>query len=138
MNRRALEGRGKALGKEHPSTLTSVYNLFYLLQTRHRYEDALLLYQRAFAGYQKTLGPDRPTTRACLGYYFSLQQLLDTQSTQGGRHASIDATPGCTHSESSAGQLASRPRNQWWRKLKKRRPKRRFKVERLNNQRAHS
>jgi hypothetical protein len=32
MNRRALEGREKALGKEHPDTLTSISNLASVLQ----------------------------------------------------------------------------------------------------------
>lgn len=32
MNGRALEGYEKALGKEHPSTLTSVYSFAYHLQ----------------------------------------------------------------------------------------------------------
>ena len=33
MHRRALEGREKVLGVEHPDTLTSVYCLAYLLHT---------------------------------------------------------------------------------------------------------
>jgi hypothetical protein len=72
MNRRALEGREKALGKEHPDTLTSVYCLAYLLHRRFQYKDALILYQRAYTGYQKTLGQDHPTTKACSKHYASL------------------------------------------------------------------
>jgi hypothetical protein len=34
MNRRALEGREKVLGKEHPSTLTSVEGLADLLERK--------------------------------------------------------------------------------------------------------
>ncbi|OCK88791.1 uncharacterized protein K441DRAFT_587010 [Cenococcum geophilum 1.58] len=59
MNRRALEGTEKVLGKEHPNTLTSVYRLAHLFQERGQYKDALSLYQRACTGYQKTLGLDR-------------------------------------------------------------------------------
>jgi len=40
MNRRALEGREKALRKEHPSTLTSVNNLAFVLQGQGKYEEA--------------------------------------------------------------------------------------------------
>ncbi|PVH68041.1 hypothetical protein DL98DRAFT_634240 [Cadophora sp. DSE1049] len=65
MSRRALEGCEKALGKEHPYTLASVYCLAYLLHQREQYQEALLLYQRAYAGYQKALGQDHPTTKAC-------------------------------------------------------------------------
>ena len=38
MNRRAPEGYEKALGKEHPFTLTSVYCLAYLYDQRKRYD----------------------------------------------------------------------------------------------------
>ncbi|KAF2105248.1 hypothetical protein BDV96DRAFT_456769, partial [Lophiotrema nucula] len=62
MNRRALEGKEKALGKEHPNTLISVYCLAFLLHRWGRYEEAMLLYNRALSGYTTTLGPDHPTT----------------------------------------------------------------------------
>ena len=65
MNRRALGGKEKALGKEHPDTLVSVNSLAYLLHQQEQYQEALLLYQRAYSGYQKALGQDRPTTKAC-------------------------------------------------------------------------
>ncbi|KAF2462588.1 uncharacterized protein BDR25DRAFT_387040 [Lindgomyces ingoldianus] len=55
MNRRALEGREKALGKDHPDTLTSVYCLAYLLHHRHRFKEALPLYHRAFSSYLASL-----------------------------------------------------------------------------------
>ncbi|KAF2176095.1 hypothetical protein K469DRAFT_646230, partial [Zopfia rhizophila CBS 207.26] len=80
MNRRAL-------GNEHPDTLTSVYCLAHLLAHLHRYDEALSLYQRASSGYITTLGPDHPTTRACLGHQASLRQLLDGQVTNDVTHA---------------------------------------------------
>ena len=40
MNRRALEGYEKVLGKEHPATLTSVNNLAGVLQDQGKYEEA--------------------------------------------------------------------------------------------------
>ncbi|PVH91441.1 hypothetical protein DM02DRAFT_678088 [Periconia macrospinosa] len=76
MNWRALEGYEKALGKEHPDTLTSVYCFAYLLHHQHRYNEAILLYKRASSGYTTTLGPDHPTTQACLDHQLSLEQLL--------------------------------------------------------------
>ena len=40
MSRRALDGREKVLGKEHPDTLTSVSNLASVLQYQGKYEEA--------------------------------------------------------------------------------------------------
>ncbi|KAH0547852.1 hypothetical protein FGG08_000110 [Glutinoglossum americanum] len=65
MNRRALDGREKMLGKDHPDTLTSIYYLAILLHSQKKYDDASLLYQRTYAGYEKTLGLNHPTTIAC-------------------------------------------------------------------------
>ncbi|CAI6338133.1 unnamed protein product [Periconia digitata] len=102
MNQRALEGREKALGKEHPSTLTSVYNLTYLLHRWGQYEEAMLLYERASSGYTTTFGQDHPTTQACLAHQLSLEQLLHTQETdsshyspkhESGHEVVADSTP---------------------------------------------
>ena len=40
MNRRALDGREKMLGREHPDTVTSVDNLTSVLRYQERYEEA--------------------------------------------------------------------------------------------------
>jgi len=40
MNQRVLEGREKALGKEHLDTLTSVNNLASVLRCQGKYEEA--------------------------------------------------------------------------------------------------
>jgi hypothetical protein len=80
MNRRALAGREKVLGMEHPSTLTSVYCLAYLLYSRRQLQQAAILYRRALSGYQQTLGPTHPTTLACDGHYSSmLQEMKDEE-----------------------------------------------------------
>ena len=65
MHRRALEEREKALGREHPHTLTSVYCLAYLLAKRRDYNESLALYNRACDGYSVVLGEHHPLTRAC-------------------------------------------------------------------------
>jgi Tetratricopeptide repeat len=54
MNRRALDGREKVLGREHPDTLTSVDNLTSVLQYQGKYEEA----EEAEATNWRTLGPD--------------------------------------------------------------------------------
>src|SRR5438046_3001318 len=102
MSRRALEGREKALGKEHPDTLTSVYCFAYLLHQRQQYEDASPLYQRACAGYQEKLGLDHPTTQACLDHYSSLQQLWTLQASGSKSKARMGVRGDRTHSLSIA------------------------------------
>ena len=79
MNRRALEGREKVLGVEHPDTLTSVYNLAYLFHHQQRYNDASILYLRASAGLSKALGPDHPTTQNCSYHYSSMIREMQGQ-----------------------------------------------------------
>jgi hypothetical protein len=74
MKRRALEGSEKVLGREHPDTLTSVYNLAFLFHRRQHYSTAVGLYQRAHEGYVKVLGAEHPTTTACLLHYESASE----------------------------------------------------------------
>jgi tetratricopeptide (TPR) repeat protein len=58
--RRALEGREKTLGKDHPSTLHTVHNMALVFDHQGQYEKALEWYRRALDGYEKTLGKDHP------------------------------------------------------------------------------
>jgi len=60
--RRAMEGREKALGAEHPDTLMSVNNLGILLSDKGDYAGAEALYRRALDGYEKALGAEHPDT----------------------------------------------------------------------------
>ena len=60
--RRALAGRERALGPDHPDTLLSVNNLAYLLQAKGDVAAAEPLYRRALAGRERALGPDHPDT----------------------------------------------------------------------------
>lgn len=50
MNRRALDGNQKALGKEHYNTLTSASNLALVLQKLGKYEAAEAMNRRALDG----------------------------------------------------------------------------------------
>jgi len=77
MNRRALEGREKALGKDHPDTLASVYCLAYLYHQRKQYDTASKLYQRAYNAYKRTLGPQHPTTVTCCNNYLRMVEEVD-------------------------------------------------------------
>ena len=80
MYRQTLALSEKVLPKDHPDTLTSMYCLGHLLATRGQCEEAAALYERACAGYSKSLGDDHPTTRACREDY---AEMLQTEK-QGG------------------------------------------------------
>ncbi len=69
MHRQTLATREKVLGKEHPNTLTSVYWIALLLADRDRYDESVLLYKRACAGYSTVLGKDHPYAHACRHHY---------------------------------------------------------------------
>ncbi|KAF2818186.1 hypothetical protein CC86DRAFT_309728, partial [Ophiobolus disseminans] len=69
MNRQTLARYEKVLGYEHPNTLTSVYCLAHLLTHLYRYEESLVLYDRASGGYEAVLRKDHPTTCACRKHY---------------------------------------------------------------------
>jgi tetratricopeptide (TPR) repeat protein len=67
--RQVLKLMEKVLGKEHPDTLMSMFNLAYVLSNQKRFSEAEALYQRALNGYGKTLASDHPTTQACRYHY---------------------------------------------------------------------
>ena len=62
MTRRALKGREKVLGSDHPSTLISVHNLASVLQDQGRYDEAEKMNRRGLKGSEKILGPNHPNT----------------------------------------------------------------------------
>jgi tetratricopeptide (TPR) repeat protein len=72
MDGQVLVVREKVLGPEHPDTLSTVYGLAKLHQSRKQYDKACILYQRACSGYQARLGSDHPTTLACFKDYLSM------------------------------------------------------------------
>jgi tetratricopeptide (TPR) repeat protein len=55
MYRRALEGSEKALGLEHPDTLTSISNLALVLERQGKYEEAEAMHCRALSKKERTL-----------------------------------------------------------------------------------
>jgi hypothetical protein len=77
MNRQTLEISEEVLGKTHRDTLMSFYCLAYLLQNRHKYKEASILYQRECTGYKSSLGSDHPTTKACVDHYSIMLNTLE-------------------------------------------------------------
>ncbi|KAH8652837.1 hypothetical protein BGZ61DRAFT_511124 [Ilyonectria robusta] len=62
MYRRALDGKEKALGPDHTSTLDTVNNLGLLYNDQGRLQDAEAMYWRALDSKEKVLGLDHTST----------------------------------------------------------------------------
>jgi tetratricopeptide (TPR) repeat protein len=60
--RKALEGRRRTLGADHPSTLASINALGSLLQAAGRLPEAEAAYRDAYARRLRVLGPDHAGT----------------------------------------------------------------------------
>lgn len=58
----ALTLAERALGREHPDTLKSVYNLASLYLAQGRYGEAEALYRRALEAQERVLGKEHPQT----------------------------------------------------------------------------
>jgi tetratricopeptide (TPR) repeat protein len=59
---RALQGKEKALGPKHTSTLSTVNNLGNLYADQGKMDEAEKMYQHALQGYEKALGRERVKT----------------------------------------------------------------------------
>ncbi|KAK6500012.1 hypothetical protein TWF481_010371 [Arthrobotrys musiformis] len=59
---RALSGKEKAFGRDHPSTLNTVNNIALVFDNQGKHDEAMKLYWRAFTGYETALGKDHPLT----------------------------------------------------------------------------
>ena len=58
----ALEGKEKAWGSEHTSTLDTVNNLGALYADQGKKQEAEAMYWRVLEGYEKTWGPNHTST----------------------------------------------------------------------------
>jgi hypothetical protein len=74
MHRRALAGREKELGENHPYTLTGVYSLAYLYHIQGNTQAAQPLHRQTIVGYGTALCPSHPTTLGCERHFASMQQ----------------------------------------------------------------
>jgi hypothetical protein len=62
MHRQALKGRERVLGKEHPDTLYSIYNLACTLGDQGKHEAAETMHRQALEGRERVLGKEHPDT----------------------------------------------------------------------------
>ncbi|KAH8152885.1 uncharacterized protein LAJ45_03111 [Morchella importuna] len=77
---RALAGREKSLGKDHPDTLTTVHSMASVFYNQGEYGKALEWYERALAGCEKSLGKDHPDT---LSTVYSMASVFYNQGEYG-------------------------------------------------------
>ncbi|OCK81827.1 TPR-like protein [Lepidopterella palustris CBS 459.81] len=77
MSRRAQEGYRKALGQEHPSTLTSMANLASTYRNQGRWREAEELFVQAMETRKRVQGPEHPDTLT------SMANLASTYRNQG-------------------------------------------------------
>ena len=89
MYQRALQGKEKALGPGHTSTLDTVHNLGLLYKSQGKLDEAEKMYQRALQGYEKALSPDHTLTLNTvnnLGSLYANQGKLDEAEKMYQRH----------------------------------------------------
>lgn len=67
MNRQALEGYGKVLGREHHHTLTTIHLLSLVLSNQAKYGEAEVIHRRALEAQVKVLGHEHHHTFTCVG-----------------------------------------------------------------------
>ncbi|KZP22596.1 TPR-like protein [Athelia psychrophila] len=73
---KALAGRERQFGRDHPNTLNTVNDLGVLCEQQGKRAEAEMLYQRALAGKERQLGGDHPST---LGTVNNLGGLCEKQ-----------------------------------------------------------
>ena len=74
MNQRALQGFEKVIGQEHPSTLSSVVNIAFVLQAQGKYDEAEGMNWRALEWCEKVLGKEHPYTLTTIANLASVLQ----------------------------------------------------------------
>ncbi|KAM0322085.1 hypothetical protein ACHAQA_009714 [Verticillium albo-atrum] len=72
MYERALQGKEKAWGPEHTSTLDTVNNLGNLYADQGRFKEAEAMYERALQGKEKAWGPEHTSTLDTVNNFASL------------------------------------------------------------------
>jgi tetratricopeptide (TPR) repeat protein len=83
MYQRALQGKEKAWGPEHTSTLDTVNNLGILYENLRRLDEAEKMFQRALQGCEKAWGPEHTSTLNTVnnlaGLYWKVGRLDETE-----------------------------------------------------------
>jgi tetratricopeptide (TPR) repeat protein len=76
-----LQGKEKAWGPEHISTLNTVNNLGFLYADQGKMDEAEEMYVRALQGYEKALGRER--VKACLPALNTMENLAELHGQLG-------------------------------------------------------
>ena len=83
---RALDGKEKVFGKDHPNALTTVHHMATVFQDKGEYGKALECCQRALDGREKALGKDHPDTILTAYRIATLRNLSSKTSSAPGPH----------------------------------------------------
>ncbi|OXV05547.1 hypothetical protein Egran_06685, partial [Elaphomyces granulatus] len=81
MYQRALQGKEKAWGTDHTSTLGTVTNFGLLYKSQGKLDEAEKMYRRALQGYEKTLGLEN--VARCQPALTTIRNLGDLLAAQG-------------------------------------------------------
>lgn len=79
----ALQGKEKALGPDHPSTLITTNNLGNLYRDQGRIQEAETLYRRALQGYEKAIAENITPS---IGSLENMEDFAKFQVQQGKTH----------------------------------------------------
>jgi non-specific serine/threonine protein kinase/serine/threonine-protein kinase len=113
----ALSIRREALGDDHPSTLSSIQNMGWLLQQQGKLDEAEPFYREALEGKRRVLGDDHPSTLGSINHMGLLlmdQGKLDEaeplcrKALEGLRHILGDDHPSTLNSILGMGNLLAR------------------------------
>jgi len=84
MHRKGLDLREKALGRDHPSTLSSMNSLANVLRSQGKYAEAEAMHRNALDLREKVLGRDHPSTLDSMN---NLANVLGSQGKYAGAEA---------------------------------------------------
>jgi hypothetical protein len=90
MHRQTLELKTKALGTEHPSTLSSMNNLANVLDSQGMYAEAETMHRQTLELMTKSLGAEHPSTLDSMN---NLALVLDRQKMLNENKAIVPTTP---------------------------------------------
>ncbi|KAH5478110.1 hypothetical protein HBI22_243380 [Parastagonospora nodorum] len=121
MHQEALESKEKVLGKDDPATINSVFSLATLALDQMQYEDALPLFERAYAWFMDRHGAEYPSTKSCAAELAYVRRVMEEDRVAAAEKAKTKDlgldTADPSRDVSTAGRKDSLKFNGWRRRL---------------------